>query len=113
MVAHVAQKETTQQVYDFTRFEIVKSSGQKAELQGSISVSPWQLVCEKSKLDTWEECALQLGDEVIARNVREPAFMKKIAACFPELQFFIGGSGVEDISNQTSGSLMSLYWIMT
>jgi len=101
------------EVFDFTPFEVVKSSGPKAELIGNLTISPWQFVRDQKKLDDFEEVTNTLIDNLMSRNVREPGFMKKIALCFPELKFFVGDETVNNGSKRTIGSLLSLFWVMT
>jgi hypothetical protein len=103
------------EVFDFTKFHIARTAGQKNDNQGSISMSPWQLVKNQAVLDKLEEEGDSLVRDTMSQLLRETQFIKRLPQVFPELKFFGSDSDprVKAANTQTLGTLLATYWVAT
>lgn len=103
---------TNEEVFAFTKFEITRSAGRKADSQGSVKISPWQLVADKDTHDKLVEEGDKLTFETMQMSVREPVFLTRIHKVFPELRYFVGEHN-SDLLRQTKCALLFLYWLVS
>lgn len=111
-LATLAKHCTDAEVFAFTKFEIARTSGRNSDSQGTVKISPWQLVKDEGELEKLAELGESLANEVLQSTVREPAFLKRLHQTYPEMRY-LGGEEVQIVLKQTRGALLSVYWTAT
>eukprot|EP00929_Paragymnodinium_shiwhaense_P063871 TRINITY_DN31960_c0_g3_i1.p1 TRINITY_DN31960_c0_g3~~TRINITY_DN31960_c0_g3_i1.p1 ORF type:complete len:3687 (+),score=983.36 TRINITY_DN31960_c0_g3_i1:94-11154(+) len=116
------------EVFEFTKFSISRTPGAKAEIQGSVILSPWQLMNSIEKQEKLTDEADSLVTDVMFKLMREPAFNKRLQpadnvqaagqtsiAVFPEMRYFTFRDGdteaARKIEQQTRAALLVVYWV--
>jgi len=112
-LANLAKNCTDAEVFAFTKFEISRTSGRNSDSQGTVKISPWQLVKDEAELEKLTEAGTSLASEVLQSSVREPGFLKRLDQAFPEMRYLSGEGEVQIVLKQTRGSLLSVYWTIT
>jgi len=114
-LASYAKTCTDVEVFQFVKFEIARTPGQKGDVMGNLIISPWQLQNDKSKLDDLENDAGQLFMELTPQTgLKENLYLKQLQQQFPELGFFRDtDEQTKALLRQTLARLLAVYWTAT
>lgn len=103
-------------VFQFVKFEIARTPGQKGEVMGNLVISPWQLVVDKHLLDGFENEAGKMFIELVPQTgLKENIYLKQhLPKIFPELGFFRDQDDhTKYLLRETLGRLLVVYWTAT
>ncbi|CAL1162904.1 unnamed protein product [Cladocopium goreaui] len=103
-------------VFQFVKFEIARTPGQKGEVMGNLVISPWQLVVDKHLLDGFENEAGKMFIELVPQTgLKENVYLKQhLPKIFPELGFFRDQDDhTKYLWRETLGRLLVIYWTAT
>jgi hypothetical protein len=104
-----AKSATDPDSFEFTKFEITRASGAKAETQATLHISPWQPMNDEEKLQSLDEKGMKLASDTINSAVREQNFKKQLPEVFPELRWITEGAD-KNTAAVTMGALLAVYW---
>jgi len=110
LAEHAKNTSVDAECFGFTKFEITRTAGYKAESQGSVHISPWQLVTDPKVIQTLTEEGENLTHDVVRSGVREPGFLKRLPTVFPELHFLTSDEENKHLVKETYAALLSVYW---
>jgi len=114
LVDYVKQPNIDAETFAFVKFEIVRAAGQKAESQGMVHISPWQLVTDDALIQGYAQEGATLSHDVLRSGMREPGFLKRIQTVFPEIQYMTVGAESDDVAKailkETLCAMLVVYW---
>eukprot|EP00928_Gymnodinium_smaydae_P016291 TRINITY_DN16089_c0_g1_i1.p1 TRINITY_DN16089_c0_g1~~TRINITY_DN16089_c0_g1_i1.p1 ORF type:complete len:3624 (+),score=981.26 TRINITY_DN16089_c0_g1_i1:76-10947(+) len=99
---------TDAESFMFTKFEIRKV----ANTQGGIHLSPWVLVNDKARLESLSLDAAELASSLLAKNVRESGFQRKLRSVVVELTTMRADATEKGPFKITLCGLLVIYWLM-
>lgn len=110
-------KTADAETFSFTKFEICRAAGYKSDSQGSVHISPWQLVTDQKLIDSYAEQGRNLSKDIMRSGLREPGFVRKLPTVFPEMKFMAAGNGsdevVKAIWKETICGALVVYWTVS
>eukprot|EP00928_Gymnodinium_smaydae_P096165 TRINITY_DN8436_c2_g1_i1.p1 TRINITY_DN8436_c2_g1~~TRINITY_DN8436_c2_g1_i1.p1 ORF type:complete len:1901 (-),score=440.52 TRINITY_DN8436_c2_g1_i1:2671-7926(-) len=103
---------TDPEVFDFVKFSVTRSPGNKGISQGSVHLSPWQLWNSPETEVELTESGDKLVEDVLLKTVRESVFEKRLRQTFPELKYYDGHDPeIRAIERRTLGAMLVIYWV--
>lgn len=107
-----ARQTIDPEAFEFTKFEIVRSAGDKGDTVATVRLSPWtiDLANNANQLENFRSDCVEFSCQILLNGgLKENVFWTKAKAKYPELQYL---SSNVVAYQQARVSLQSVHWIV-